>query len=78
VHFAAQAPVDRENNLVGEGDLATQAKPTMLNFASAVRATGADMKDIVKVNIYLIDYSQDREADLFRGLAEAAKETGWA
>jgi enamine deaminase RidA (YjgF/YER057c/UK114 family) len=76
VHLSGQVSVDSENNLVGESDLATQARQAMLNFAAAVRATGADLRHVVKLNLYVVDFNPGRQAEMYRGLGDAARETG--
>jgi enamine deaminase RidA (YjgF/YER057c/UK114 family) len=76
VHLSGQVSTDAEGNLVGEGDLAAQARQAMLNLAAAVRATGADVKEVVKLNLYVVDFNPEREAEMYRGLGAAAKETG--
>jgi enamine deaminase RidA (YjgF/YER057c/UK114 family) len=76
VHLSGQVSVDGDGNLVGEGDLAVQARQAMVNLAAAVRATGADVKEIVKLNLYVVDFNPDREREMYKGLGEAAEETG--
>jgi enamine deaminase RidA (YjgF/YER057c/UK114 family) len=76
VHLSGQVSVDADGNLVGEGDLAVQAKQAMLNLVAALRGTGADVADVVKLNLYVVDFDAEREEAMYRGLGEASRETG--
>ena len=76
VHLSGQVSTDADGNLVGEGDLAAQAHQAMVNLVAALRATGADAKEVVKLNLYVVDFTPEREAEMYKGLGTAAKETG--
>lgn len=76
IQLSGQVSVDQDGNLVGEGDLAAQVERAMLNLASALTATGAGIGDLAKLNIYVVDYSAEKEQALFSGFAAAAKRTG--
>lgn len=50
--IAGQAPIDREFNLVGDGDLAAQTRQVMENINHALAALGADWTNAVKATVY--------------------------
>jgi len=51
IYLSGQVSVDRRNNLVGEGDLKTQAEYAFANLQRALAAAGATTEDVVKMNI---------------------------
>ena len=56
VYIAGQLGLDLDNRLVGEpGDFRAQAEKAFENLKAALDAVGAEFKDVVKVNNYLID-----------------------
>ena len=46
-------PVDSEGQLVGAGDVATQAEQVFENIRSVLAAAGASPSDVVKVTVFL-------------------------
>lgn len=58
IYIAGQLGLDTENRLVGApGDFAAQAEQAFVNLKLALAAVGASMKDVVKINNYMIDMS---------------------
>ncbi|MGE0565077.1 MAG: RidA family protein [Pseudolabrys sp.] len=58
IYIAGQLGLDTENRLVGApGDFRAQAEQAFVNLKLALAAVGASMKDVVKINNYLIDMS---------------------
>ena len=57
IYLSGQVSVDRENNLIAEGDLKVQAEHAFANLQSALAAAGATPADVVKMNIYMKNYS---------------------
>lgn len=51
---SGQIPVDREGRVVGE-DVREQARRAMENLRVVLQAAGAELSDLVKVTIYLVD-----------------------
>ena len=47
-------PLDAEGNLVGPGDLHTQARQTLQNLALALEAVGARERDVIKMTVYVV------------------------
>jgi 2-iminobutanoate/2-iminopropanoate deaminase len=58
IYIAGQVALDRAGNLVGPGDFRAQAQQAFENVKSALEASGATFKDVVKLNNYLVDISQ--------------------
>ncbi len=56
VYISGQVAVDKEQNLVGAGDLGAQALRAFENLATALAAGGATTADVVKLNIYVKNY----------------------
>lgn len=53
VFIAGQVALDREGNLVGEGDIKAQAEQVFKNLQAAVTAVGGSFHDVVKLNFYI-------------------------
>jgi enamine deaminase RidA (YjgF/YER057c/UK114 family) len=49
---AGQAPIDRDFNVVGGGDLSAQTEQVMENLNHALAALDADWTDVVKATVY--------------------------
>lgn len=56
VYVSGQVAADRDQNLIGEGDLGAQAMQAFRNLEAALAAGGATTKDVVKLNVYVKDY----------------------
>lgn len=59
IYISGQVSVDNQRNLVGEGNLATQAHQAFQNLQMALAAAGATTADVVKVNIYVVNYKPE-------------------
>ena len=51
-----------DGQLVGQGDVYTQAKQTIANIQAALKEAGATLQDVVRTRIYLTDISRWEEA----------------
>jgi enamine deaminase RidA (YjgF/YER057c/UK114 family) len=49
---------DSEGNIVGEGDLAAQTRKTLDNLRMVLQASGADLKDVLKTTVFMLDIGQ--------------------
>ncbi|MGI9105815.1 MAG: RidA family protein [Pyrinomonadaceae bacterium] len=56
IYISGQVAVDKEKNLIGEGELSLQAMQAFRNLETALLAAGATAADVVKLNIYVKDY----------------------
>jgi enamine deaminase RidA (YjgF/YER057c/UK114 family) len=62
VFIAGQVAFDAEGRVVGAGDLRAQTEQVFSNLGHALRAAGARVQDVVKTNIYVVDFKpSDRE-----------------
>ena len=59
VFVAGQEPEDIHGNLVGQGDLAAQARQVFGNLGRALAAAGARPDQVTKITIYLVNYKRD-------------------
>ena len=65
IFIAGQTAVDRDGNLVGKDDFATQATRVFRNLGIALEAAGCTAANLVKLTVYLTDMdnlSRYREA----------------
>jgi enamine deaminase RidA (YjgF/YER057c/UK114 family) len=63
VFVAGQVAFDTSLQIVGRGDLRAQTRKTFENLKIALEAAGARFSDVVKLNVYVVDYKPaDRQA----------------
>ena len=55
---AGQVALDANGNLVGSGDVRAQSQQVFKNLQAVVEAAGGKFRDIVKLNIYIVDVSK--------------------
>ena len=56
IYVAGQVGVDRHKNLVSNGKLSHQLQQTFHNLQAALASVDATITDIVKMNIYVVNY----------------------
>jgi enamine deaminase RidA (YjgF/YER057c/UK114 family) len=56
VFVAGQVAEDAEDNLVGPGDLAVQARQAFANLGHCLAAAGARPDQVAKLTIYVVDH----------------------
>jgi enamine deaminase RidA (YjgF/YER057c/UK114 family) len=61
VFIAGQVALDASGNVVGSGDFRAQTERVFENLKAAVEATGGSFRNIMKLNVYVLDRSQLRE-----------------
>lgn len=61
--IAGQVAKDRDNNLVGKGDIEAQVRQVFTNLTSILKECGGDLRSIVKMTTLLTDA---RSLDAFR------------
>lgn len=69
VHISGQGPLDPTGALVGPGDLAAQARAAFESLARCLEAAGATIHDVVKVNLFVVDYVPDHVGVLLTSYA---------
>jgi len=60
VYVSGQVSVNASGDVVGKGDLRAQVTQAMENLKTALTAAGATMKDLIKVNYYVVNMKQDQ------------------
>jgi reactive intermediate/imine deaminase len=58
VYVSGQVPLDRDGQLVGEGDFDAQTRQVFENLTAALEAAGVDWSDVVKLNYFVVDISR--------------------
>ncbi len=56
IYVAGQVALDPAGNLVGPGDFRAQARQVFENIKAALESVGAGFDDVIKLNIYLVDF----------------------
>ncbi len=56
IHIAGQTSQDKDLNIIGEGDFAAQAECAFKNVGLAIATADAEIRDIVRLNLYVVDY----------------------
>jgi enamine deaminase RidA (YjgF/YER057c/UK114 family) len=59
VFLSGQEPEDIHGKLLGRGDLSTQARQVFGNLGRALAAAGARPEQVIKINIYVVNYKRD-------------------
>jgi 2-iminobutanoate/2-iminopropanoate deaminase len=55
IFCSGQIPLDPQTGQLTQGDISVQAKRILDNFEAGLRAAGAELKDTVKLTVYLTD-----------------------
>lgn len=63
IYVAGQVGVDNHKKLVGNGELPDQVRQTFRNLQTALESVEATMADIVRMNIYVVNY-QPADAEI--------------
>lgn len=70
VYFSGQVGWDENEALTGGGDLAAQTRGAFENLRKAVQAAGGEMRDIVSLRIYVVNYRREEGGSVTQGLLE--------
>jgi enamine deaminase RidA (YjgF/YER057c/UK114 family) len=57
VYVSGQVALDSKGEIVGKNDLREQAEQVYKNLNIALDTAGATFNDVVKMNIYIVDYN---------------------
>lgn len=76
VEVGGQIAVDENHELQHPGDYAGQTELAMRNVVRAVEAAGAQVGDIAKLGIYIVDYRPEIDEEVFGGFGAAVAATG--
>ena len=55
--IAGQVALDKSGNLVGRDDFAAQTEQVFQNLNAILAAAGGSFRDVVKLNVYVVDIS---------------------
>jgi reactive intermediate/imine deaminase len=66
IFISGQVPLDRDGELVGEGDFEAQTRQVFANLSAALEAAGAAWDDVVKLNYFLTDVGRLTEVRAIR------------
>lgn len=64
VYISGQVSQDGQGNIVGQGDLLAQTQQVYKNLGIALAAAGASFNDVVKLNVYVVNYKPEHRAVL--------------
>ncbi|WP_370402751.1 RidA family protein [Sulfitobacter sp. JB4-11] len=59
LHLAGQVAWDSKGQLVGAGDLATQARQCLANLKEVLASQGATPADLVRIRTYVVNHTPD-------------------
>jgi len=59
IYVSGQISQDADGNLVGQGDLEAQTQQVYKNLQLTLGAAGASFMDVVKLNVYVVDYKNE-------------------
>ena len=76
VFIAGQVARDADGGKVGEGDFAAQVEQCYLNVGAALAEVGGTFADVVKLTVYLVDWTPDKFPLFEEGVARAAAKLG--
>ena len=76
VFIAGQVAWDADGRTVGENDLAAQVEQCYLNAAAALAGVGGSFEDVVKLTIYVPDWTHDKYPLLEEGISRASAKLG--
>ncbi|MCS7482793.1 RidA family protein [Umezawaea endophytica] len=76
VFIAGQVSLDADGRHVGDGDFAAQAEQCYLNVGTALAEVGATFADVVKLTVYVVDWTPEKMPLFAEGVARAAAKLG--
>ncbi|KRV50784.1 enamine deaminase RidA [Wenjunlia vitaminophila] len=76
VFMAGQVAWGADGHTVGVGDLAAQVEQAYLNVGTALAEAGASFDNVVKLTVYLVDWTPDKMPLFVEGVARASAKLG--
>jgi len=61
IFVSGQEPEDVDGKLVGQGDMAVQARQVFANLGRALAAAGALPRHVARITIYVVNYNRDEQ-----------------
>ena len=77
VCLSGQVALDAEGELVGHGDLEAQTAQVYRNIFHALAGVGASLADVIKLTVYVPNYTSDMMGALVMGAQTAGRELGF-
>ena len=62
IYVGGQNAIDVKGNLIGKGNMSLQVEQVMRNLQTALAAAGATFRDVIKMNIYILQGQNANEA----------------
>jgi enamine deaminase RidA (YjgF/YER057c/UK114 family) len=62
IYVSGQVSQDAQGSLVGKGDLLAQTEQVYKNVGLALASAGATFSDVVKLNVYVVDFKPQQRA----------------
>ena len=75
LYLAGQAALDRELNVLHEGDLGAQMSAVLASIAQTVEAAGGAKENLARLTIFVVDYTPDK-LDIIAGALKAFAQDG--
>ncbi|NUT49688.1 MAG: RidA family protein [Saccharothrix sp.] len=72
VFLSGQTARTPSGDLIGPGDLMAQTEQAYLNVGRALAAVGGTFDDVVRLNLYVVDWSLPKWDDVTAGVKRAA------
>ena len=57
IHCSGQVAWDRDNNIVGAGDVGVQARQVLANLKVVLETAGAQVSDVVRLRTYVVNHN---------------------
>lgn len=57
IHCSGQVAWDKDNNLVGAGDVGVQARQVLANLKVVLEDAGAQVSDVVRLRTYVVNHN---------------------
>ncbi len=64
IFVSGQVSVDMDGNTVGVGDIVIQTRTVLDNLKGVLEGAGANIRDVIKLNIYVTNMAEYREKAL--------------
>jgi len=62
IYVGGQNAIDADGSIIGKGNMSLQSAQVMRNVETALAAAGATFSDVVKMNIYVVQGQNAKEA----------------
>lgn len=70
IHCAGQVAWDKNNNIVGTGDVGAQAHQALANLKVVLEAAGAQVSDVVRLRTYVVNHNPTMLEPIGRAIGE--------